>query len=364
LRGSICALLLVGCAWAGTATAQTAVGYAPAFDPRAWKGSQAGAPTEVLTLGTAHLSQMPVKVDPALLSALLDKLAAYRPDIITVENVSGEQCDLLKRYAAGTYTDSFDTWCHSPEAAQKAIGMDGPSATAEAHNLLKAWPAQPSPATRRRLAALFLAMGETPSAVVQWRRLPPEERHAGDGVTDETLKLLDRVGAKPNETYDVAVALAVRLGLERIYLVDDHTSDGAVVDIDEKAYGDAVQAAWKEVEPKPSEESDRMEAKLKTPADVLALYRFMNRPDYQRGQVEGDFGANLRHVSPGLWGRQYVASWEVRNLRMVANIRAAAAAHPGARVLNIVGASHKAYYEAYLDMMHDVKLVDAEAVLK
>jgi hypothetical protein len=49
---------------------------------------------------------------------------------------------------------------------------------------------------------------------------------------------------------------------------------------------------------------------------------------------------------------------------MVANVRAAFAQRPGARVLDIVGVSHKAYYDAYLDMMHDVKLVDAEAVLK
>ena len=49
---------------------------------------------------------------------------------------------------------------------------------------------------------------------------------------------------------------------------------------------------------------------------------------------------------------------------MVANIRATFVNQPGARVLNIVGASHKGYFEAYLDMMHDVKLVDAEAVLK
>ena len=37
---------------------------------------------------------------------------------------------------------------------------------------------------------------------------------------------------------------------------------------------------------------------------------------------------------------------------------------PGARVLNLVGAMHKAYYDAYLNMIHDVQLVDAEEVLK
>lgn len=37
---------------------------------------------------------------------------------------------------------------------------------------------------------------------------------------------------------------------------------------------------------------------------------------------------------------------------------------PGSRLLAIVGASHKGYYEAYLNQMHDVKLTDATTVLR
>ena len=62
--------------------------------------------------------------------------------------------------------------------------------------------------------------------------------------------------------------------------------------------------------------------------------------------------------------RRYLAWYQVRNLRMVANVMAAAAEAPGGRVLNIVGASHKPYFDAYLDQMHDVRLGDAEAVLR
>ena len=49
---------------------------------------------------------------------------------------------------------------------------------------------------------------------------------------------------------------------------------------------------------------------------------------------------------------------------MVANIRAAMALRPGARVLNVVGSSHKPYYDAYLAMMADVDIVDVETVLR
>jgi hypothetical protein len=49
---------------------------------------------------------------------------------------------------------------------------------------------------------------------------------------------------------------------------------------------------------------------------------------------------------------------------MVANIREVLGREPGTRLLAIVGASHKAYFEAYLHQMRDVALVDAQSVLR
>jgi len=49
---------------------------------------------------------------------------------------------------------------------------------------------------------------------------------------------------------------------------------------------------------------------------------------------------------------------------MVSNIRDVLGRHPGTRMLAIVGASHKGYYEAYLNQMHDVVLVDALPLLR
>ncbi len=49
---------------------------------------------------------------------------------------------------------------------------------------------------------------------------------------------------------------------------------------------------------------------------------------------------------------------------MVANMREVLGQHPGTRLLTIVGASHKGYYEAYLNQMHDVVLVGADTVLE
>ena len=94
------------------------------------------------------------------------------------------------------------------------------------------------------------------------------------------------------------------------------------------------------------------------------MYRFHNNYNNLHAFIKADFGGALKETSAAHYGRQYVAWWETRNLRMIANIRSTFANQPGARVLTIVGSSHKPYFDAYLNMMHEVKVVDAEAVLK
>lgn len=96
---------------------------------------------------------------------------------------------------------------------------------------------------------------------------------------------------------------------------------------------------------------------------MLAIYRAYNAPEAAMQTYMSDFGAALVEPSPQGFGRNYVGYWETRNLRMVANIRDVLGQTPGTRMLAIVGASHKPYYEAYLNLMHDVQLVDAEEVL-
>jgi hypothetical protein len=348
---------------AAVAFAVAAHGQTPAFDLRSWKGTQAGSPTEILVLGSPHLSEIKARLDPEILEPLLDRLAAFHPTVITHEGISGEQCDNLKRYAV-KYPGVFDQYCWGTEEAEKATGLTVAAALVQIENALSAWPPAPTAAQRRHLTALFLAANDRPSAQVQWQRLNAGERKTGDGIDPSLLKILTRADAKPNETYQIGVALAARLGLERVYAVDDHTADG-IEELAGPAFGPAIQKLWSSnTGLAEAKEQDRRAKSLTSGQDLLDLYRFLNQPLTQRAFVSADFGAALQHDSPELYGRQYVAWWETRNLRMVANIRAAFGNHPGARVLNIVGASHKPYYDTYLNMMHEVSLVDAEVILK
>jgi hypothetical protein len=348
------------------AAAQALVPGTPAFDPRLHKSAIAGKPAQVLVLGTPHLSGIK-SLDPANLQPLLNRLARFKPQIITIEAISGEGCEMLRQFKAQHGADTWDTYCWPTDDMEKATGLNVSRAQAEADRLLAPWPESPTAAQRRHLAMLFLAANDRASAMVQWLRLPASERRAGDGLTSQMVEIFSRKGKPLNENYDIAARLAAQLGLERVYPVDDHSADWA---FDEKspegqAYGDAIQHAWKD-KPAPAvrAKEQALEAQLATGADVVALYRLLNDPKSQRDTIASDMGRNLAYRSPGLYGRQYVAWWETRNLRIAANIRTTLQQHPEGRVLSIIGATHKGYLDAYLDMMQDIRLVDAEQFLK
>lgn len=318
--------------------------------------------TQVLVLGTVHLAGAPKGFDASSLDPVLDKLAAFKPQIITVEQIPGEACDFTARYPTVYPPEDMQPYCSDSAAAKAATGLDVPAAVAEVNRTLKAWPAKPASSQRRRLAALFLAANDTASALVQWLYLPKAERHAGDGIDDALIQRLDKRAASNNETDRIAVRLAVRLGLQRVFAVDDHTGDNVDV-ADAAAYGNAIQAAWNSASAKMQPVRERESALWKA-GDMLAMYRFVNDPQTLRTAIESDFGAALRDPSPQHYGRIYVAGWETRNLRMAANVHATFRERPGVRVLSIVGSSHKPWFDSLLGQMQGVEIVDAEKVLK
>ncbi|PTL75827.1 hypothetical protein DAT35_52730 [Vitiosangium sp. GDMCC 1.1324] len=326
----------------------------------------AGSRAQVLVLGTVHLREMPKDFKPQSLEPVLKRLAAFKPDIITIEKISGEGCDLMARHPLVYGPVEENRFCRDTAAARTATGLDVSAAIAEVHKALKDWPTAPAPAQRRHLAALFLAADDSASALVQWLQLPEAERRVGDGLDDALVAALRKSESANDESYQIAARLAARLGLQRVFATDDHTGDAIQNLPDVAAYGKALQGAWNADTPqvKRFRDYDATRSKLSKSGDMLALYRYINNPAWLQGAAEADFAAALRERSPQRYGQLYVAGWETRNLRMVANIRAAFREYPGARVLSIVGASHKPWFDNLLGQMLGVDIVDAGQALK
>lgn len=317
-----------------------------------------GPRAQIMVLGTVHLNSMPAGFNPASLDSVLNRLVAFKPDIITIETESGEECDLAARHAAKYGPD----YCAPTDAAKAATGLDVPAAIAEVDKTLKAWPAQPTSAQRRRLAALFLAANDRASAYVQWLQLPEAERRAGDSLNAALVEMLRQTATRNNENYQLGARLAARLGLQRVHAVDNHTGDHIDVP-DIRAFVRAIEAAWA-AGSADLKEREKQEKVLSQAPDLLPLYRYINDPEGLRVSAEVNVRASMRANSPDGYPQIFVAGWEIRNLRMVANIRETFRERPGARVLSIVGASHKPWLDGWLGQLQGVEIVDAELILE
>ncbi len=339
------------------------------FDPRTYQSRHVGEPTQILVIGTPHLSGAPDDFDAAVLEPLLDRLASFRPDAIAIEALPGRSVSQMWDYRE-TYPDvaaSYGARAMALSAlARPGVQMDMPQAEAELRRALAEQPGSRTPAQRRRLAALFAAAGDPASAIVQWWKLDPADRIADENVPRllaEQLATYD-TPARRNENHLIASRLAVRLGLERVFPMDDQSDDlSPNFEANMEAF---MQQPWlarlmTDAEFTPLREAGQH---LRTADETLATYRMLNRAATGRIDADGQWLNMINRESPGNVGRARVAQWETRNLRMAANIREVASHQPGGRVLVIVGSAHKPWLDAYLGMMSDVAIVDASQILR
>jgi hypothetical protein len=361
-------LTLAAVAAVAAVAALAGAAHAQSFDPRAYQDDVRGERTQVLVLGTMHLSGAPETFDAAVLEPLLQRLARFAPDAIAIEGLSGESLDALWRYR-DIYPEVADDYGRRvfvlAALGRAGTGLEMPRAEAEARRLLAEWPDEPTPAQRRRLAAMFASAGDPNSALVQWYRLDRSERRPADGITQALANELDGYERRRNENHLIGARLAARLGHERVFPTDDHAADDVVIArmADLEAFYAEPWVAEIMQDPDMRRFAESAQA-LRNPREALETYRMLNAPESGQRDSDLQWLSVLNRASPNNVGRVRIAEWEARNLRMAAHIREVTGLAPGGRVLVIVGSAHKAWLDAYLGMMSDIEIVDATAVLR
>ena len=197
---------------------------------------------------------------------------------------------------------------------------------------------------------------------MQWLQLPEPERRTGEGLDAALVEQLNKLASRNDESLQIAAVLAARLGLQRVYATDDHTDDSLDIE-DSEAYKRALKEAWFAGGTKHNKLAKQVDA-LKQAADLLPLYRHINGKTYQTTVADAEVRSTMRGKSPERYSQMWAAGWEIRNLRMVANIRETFRQRQGASVLSIVGSSHKPWFDSWLGQLQGVDIVDVGTVLK
>lgn len=329
--------------------------------------------TQVFVLASPHLGQqMPVGTKWDGLNDLLDALARYKPDLIAVEALPS---DLVRAYEcqAPKYDEVLRTFAGEAwevgKAAQQAVNLDHSGAMDRAVALLDSFAGTPGDSVpvkeRKRAALLLTAAYELPSAALQWSYLPTGQRVTDDEVPAQTVEMLNQTLSARNETVSVGLALARRMGLQRLYGVDDQSDAQFQI----RFGGKLMEGLSQSPEMAKLQKSvlvNELPERLREhglEGDFVGLYRWMNSTAYATADVDAQWHIFYRTRLVSGLDRARAGHWEVRNLRIAANIRTATAEANARRALVIIGASHKPFLDAYLRTMMDVEVVDAESLL-
>ena len=67
--------------------------------------------TKILVVGTVHFRDAPKGFNYQSLEPVLERLAAFKPQIITVEQIAGEGCDFMARHPATYAPQDLHPYC-------------------------------------------------------------------------------------------------------------------------------------------------------------------------------------------------------------------------------------------------------------
>jgi hypothetical protein len=318
--------------------------------------------SEVLVLGTAHLSGYRDRLLPGHLEPLLDRLEVFAPTRIAVEALTADEVALLAEREA-----------HDPAAAellsmfgretltagrkmQQAMDIDRVAAERRASTRLAANGAL-SNDERLDLVGDLLAAYDPVSATLQWSYLPPESRLRAGSLPTEIRELLDRNLQSANEIYSLALPLARRSGLQQIHSMDSQYDGVRILSAPRELLvellSDPARSQMRDQEQ--DRHADSVREAAFAAGDLLPLYLHINSDGHQMVDVtQWNWLFHGRHAS-GLDRFRY-ALWELRNLRQANHVIDIAASGEPERLLVIVGSSHKAYLDRVLATQLSVRL--------
>ncbi len=329
--------------------------------------------TEVFVLATPHLAGLlPKNFDLKKLGPVLDRLEHFAPDLVAVEQLSGQRIrdyrgnapaldDVLHAFAEATVKLG--------EAARRTLSADSLPPPKAAEQWLEKMRGKPreeiTVSDRKKAALLFSAADERASAVLQWSYVPAEHRRAGDGVSQEVAERLSAALEDRNEVVVLGIELAKRMRLDRIHGVDDQSDALFQIQRGESLMGELAKSpefARLQNSEFFAEYPKRWETLLAA-GETLTLYRWVNSTEYAVKDVDAQWHFFYRTKLPSGDDLRRAQLWEVRNLCIAAEIRRVTAEEKSRRALVIIGASHKPFLDEYLSSLMDVRVVAASRIL-
>jgi hypothetical protein len=168
--------------------------------------------TKILVLGSTHLGPLGDKFKPEFVDNLIETLKRFEPNLICVENLSGEVIERMQRGGDEKTAEQFAS--HHIRFAKKAQKLVGLSRVEAEHHARKLLHKKLTTQKRLELILTFLAAYDSNSATLQWLYLPQKARETSetsDKIPKDIRSFLDKALTRSDEIISISVRLAREL---------------------------------------------------------------------------------------------------------------------------------------------------------
>lgn len=312
--------------------------------------------TQVLILGTPHLQQME-GVTEKHIYRLIDSLKPYHFDAVAVEKMPAELLLDIKARPASHWKDlyeGFKGYIVMGETYQQKLQMSYTAALEKIDSLQSLQIL--TDADRLAYIKAYLCSYDPWSAGLHYTMLA-DKRSLDSTMINTVFKFTH----SKNEINLIGLSVARFSKLRKIDYIDNLQDETLLLKEFPafiKEYTANQDKINKTINDDPIfKKSKHIETEAMAKGDLYSLYKFFNSEAYMKGDFKGQWALWLQTGFSSKSDRSRYALWEMRNLSITANIMRTAAAHPGGRILVIIGASHKSFLEKYLRQIADIEVL-------
>jgi len=315
--------------------------------------------TDVMVLATTHLRSTKTPLDSESLTPIISKLQMYSPtaiaiealrpaDIISMINGADEYKSVLSQFVG----DSFLSLANKE---QKSLALT-PNQAITKMNVLVSSTSKVNE-QREQIIRLAVAAYDKNTALLHWQYLT--ETSTATKLSSALQLYLKDLSSQNNEVNQIAISLAIKSGVNRLYPIDDHLDKDLYPEVIEdlmpffKKSASISELRKSEYFSKPMK---LQEQAVKT-GNWLALYSWINSETYKEQVINDEWRLFIDKDLPVKPSLARIALWEVRNLNMVSNIMRVVSKNIGGKIVIVVGANHKVFFDDYLSRMVGLNLV-------
>lgn len=318
--------------------------------------------TKIMILGVPPLNVLRKDFSPALLDSLILVLKKFNPSLICVDGISPKEIEtflLMDEYHSRLTYNIAPKEIELAELVRKKYKLTYSKAITYTDSVfyLNILNTSLNLSQRLELIKNLLASYDIYSAALQWGYLLPEEKKKAEleiKIKEELEALLN----SNDENSSIGIRLAKEKNIQKLYPINDYSDKFYLDKISDKLYEEMLISevylnSRKDIL---DLETDKKLKQSLSKKNLLPFFRHINSTEYILKSTNKNWGIYYRMFLDSGLDRARASLWEMKCLRIAANIREVSSFHPGKNILVIIDVSAKPFLEQYLKSLGDVKI--------